>query len=151
MPWVIMWKSWKLKKYVCDVLCVLYVAAGSPEGSQAVGDNSRVQVVDNADSKETEHGHTERGQPDSHRSHPFSENTLSLSLLGQNGAVLTTRRLGGTSASWPAWRGSNKQQQRLNTPTCSFIHTSAFVCRLSMSTVDEVDSKLKPQLIPAVS
>lgn len=51
-------------------------AAVSPEGSQAVGDNSRVQVVDNADSKEAEHGHTERGQPNAHRSHSFRENTL---------------------------------------------------------------------------
>lgn len=31
-----------------------------PEGSQAAGDDPGIQVVDDTDSKETEHRHTER-------------------------------------------------------------------------------------------
>lgn len=44
-----------------------------PEGSQAAGDDPGIQVVDDTDSKETEHRHTERWQPDTHRSHGYTE------------------------------------------------------------------------------
>lgn len=98
--------------YVC---MYTRLAAVLPEGSQAVGDHSRVQVVDNADSKEAEHGHAERRQPNAHRSHYFRENTLS----GENedSAVLTTWRRGGTNGAGRSDVAPNYDRS-LSTPTC---------------------------------
>lgn len=52
-----------------------------PEGSQAAGEDSGVEVVDDADTKEAKEGHAEGWQADSHRSHGPSGLTVRLTWL----------------------------------------------------------------------
>lgn len=45
---------------VSSFVTLYHLLSLGPEGSQAAGDDPGIQVVDDTDSKETEHRHTER-------------------------------------------------------------------------------------------
>lgn len=117
-------------------------------------------MVDNADSKEAEHGHTERGQPNAHRSHcGWRELVLLLLLVTLRTARCSRRREARDKRGLAGVTWLQRRLKRLSRATfyCICIHTSAFMCRVTtMSTADEHiaagrQTEATHELIPAVS
>lgn len=115
------------------------VTTVSPEGSQAVRDDSRIQVVDHTDSKEAEHGHAERWQPNTHRSHCVRK-ILGMFLRVNESSGTKTRTVLTANRRGEMWAGdSDVAQTTAKTSQYTNILLSphlAFMCRIITPTVN---------------